>query len=375
MQYVKSTIKHKIQIPVIEAGIKAVTEDYKNLNKYTYYLLNLLFEGKDIDYIADVTQFNKWQIENEIENLLKYGLADMDADSFVISDLGREVIKRSKEINNFNERNEKVLIDKFTGAVLKYDADYKVVENRKYTVIKDIYKNVNPSNSKEYFVENYGASFEDVDTEDIDIELNLKNEYWIEIDTANFKSMIEKDEADGILTRSELNQYSCDNGKDEQALDSLLVKGIIYKINVNYENKDLNMYRSSIDSLKEINEIDNSLLSDKGRRLIELYEEEENLNSYSRPVYFDSISGFFNITGEFSSDKVKRNSMALKFNEIIKFDDLNEDIIRKITGFLNNEIEKILNNNEYNVIFELEKELEVVKEVDYREIYKGAGLC
>lgn len=373
--YVNSKIKQKIQIPVIEAEIKAVTEDYKNLNKYTYYLLNLLFEAKDTEYIADITQFNKWQIENELKNLLKYGLAIMEGNSFVISDLGREVIRRSKEINNFNERNEKVLIDKLTGAVLNYNADYEVIENRKYTVIKDIYKNVNPSNSKEYFIKNFGNSFEDINVEDIDIELNLKKEYWIEIDIENFKCLIEKDEADGRLRKSDLNHYSCDAEKDTQVLDNLLVKGNIYKINVNYENKNLNSYRSSITSLKEINEFDNSLLSDKGRTIIKLYEEEERLNSYSKPLYFDSISGFFNTTGEFSSDKVKRNSMTIKLDERIKFEDLNEDNIRKMTSFLNEEIEEILNGNEYNIIFELEKEFEIIKEVDYREIYKGAGLC
>lgn len=375
MTYIKSTVEQKIKIPVIEAEIKVLTDDYKNLNKYTYYLLNLLFESKNIDYIADITKFNRWQIENELEILSKYGLVHNEEDNYLISNLGKEVIKRSREINVFNERKEKVLIDKLTGAILNYNAEYKKIDDKKYTIVKDIFKNINPSNSKEYFFENYCNYFNDIDIEDIDVELTLKDEYWIEFRINNYKAIIEAKEADGILRKNEIELYSSDNEEELNVLDNLIVKGILYKINVSYENENINGYRNSINSLKEISAIDETLLSDKGKYLLGLHEQEEKLNSCSKPIYFDSISGFFNNTGDFSSDKVKRNSMTIRLDKIIQFKDLYEDNIKKISGFLDKDIGEVLNQNRYKVKYELENEFEVTKEVDYRELYKGVGLC
>lgn len=375
MNYLKSNSKEKIKIPVIEAEIKVITEDYKNLNKYMYYLLNLLYEGKTIEYIAEIIKFNKWQIENELESLSKYGLVHNEDDRFRISPLGKEVINRSREINSFNERKERILIDKLTGSILRFNGNYEVVKDRVYRVVKDTYKNINPTNSKEFFLENYCDEFKNIKVEDIDIELNLKEEYWIEFEIVNHKTALEVIEASGIIFGNEKDIGTLDEGKYNDLVDKLIVKTKLYKINYKFENTDLNIYRHSIDSLKQIQLLDEELLSAKAKNLINLYEEEKLLNSNCKTLFIDSVSGMFNDTGKYSSHRIRRNSMTIEMKEFIAFKDISENQIKSIIIFLNEQLKGFIGDGRYKINYSLEEELIVNKEISHEVIYKGAGLC
>lgn len=377
MNYVKSAYIQKIQIPVIEAEINLVTTDYKNLNKYTYFLLNLLYDGNSIECIEELTQFNRWQIENELEVSSKYGLVSKSEHEFLISNLGIDVIKRSREIDIFNNRKEKVLIDKLTGAILKKDANYKKVHNRNYKVVKDNYKNINPCNSKEYFIDNYGAQFEEVNIEEIDIELILGEEYWIEFEISNFKTVIEYEEANGIsnIKIKSKDIYCIENIESCYDLDKLIIRGKVYKINYRFENSELNMYRHSIDSLKQLSILDNELLSDKAKNIIDLYEEELMLNERVNLIYFDSISGLFNNTRNLSNEKIRRKSMAIELNEIIKFEDISEGHLIGMINILDEKLKFKLESGRYKLNYSLVDEIAVTKEVPHEIIYEGVGLC
>lgn len=375
MNYLKSNSKEKIKIPVIEAEIKVITEDYKNLNKYTYYLLNLLYEGKTIEYIAEIIKFNKWQIENELQLLSKYGLVDNEDNEFIITSLGKDVINRSREINSFNEKKEKILIDKLTGSVLRFNGNYEIVRDRVYRVVKDTYKNINPTNSKEFFLDNYYDEFKNINVDEIDIEFNLKDEYWIEFEIVNYKTALEVMEAGGIIFGNEKNLGTLDEGKYNNLVDKLIVKTKLYKINYNFENTDLNIYRHSIDSLKQIQLLDEELLSAKAKNLINLYDEEKSLNAQCKALFIDSVSGMFNDTGEYSSHRIRRNSMAIEMKEFIDFKDISENQIKSIIIFLNEHLKEFIDNDKYKINYNLEEEIIVNKEISHEVIYEGVGLC
>lgn len=168
-----------------------------------------MYEKKSVQYISEITKFKKEQIENEIAFLVKYGLVsyNQELDLYLLSDLGESIVTKIDEIDLFNSKNIKVLIDKYTGAVIKYRDDLVKVEGGYYKIVKDTYKNLNPVNSKRFFKENYNYYFTKSSLEDLDVELYLEDEYWIEIGIDKLRGFIDIDIADGFINNEKVYKF------------------------------------------------------------------------------------------------------------------------------------------------------------------------
>lgn len=378
MLYVNLKKKQVIKLPVAEAEFKINTADTKNLNEYTYYLLSVLKEEKTIDYIADIVKFKRNQIENELRSLEKYELVQNKGEDYTLTDIGYNVVYTIDEAKKFNLRNEKVLIDKYSEAILNYNDDLKVIEGKPHRFAKDKYKNISPVNSKSYFEKKYLDNFDYIDSEEIDIELKLGKEYWIEVEASCVRCLINKKDVKGIISVgnsivSEIGEISmldeileeCDKDR----IRSLLCRGVVYKVKIDIRDKKLDKYRSMLENLNQLNKFDNELLSDKAidilYRAIKEEKVQENITKY---IYIDSISGVYTNENNFENSKVRGSVIDLTSN-FSEYDIPSDEIANIIHNLEDEDLD------EYTIEHKVVGKIEVVKEVPYKVLYGGTGLC
>ena len=328
MGYAVLNNNQKIKIPVIEAYMKITTADEKNLNEYNRLILKMLKDKRDLCYIEEIVKFKKIQIENELKSLEKYKLIENINVEYILSELGMNLISKIEEVENFNKRKEKVLIDKYSEAILKYNDNLKMEKGNTYRISKDKYLNINPVNSKAYFKKEYSEEFEFIDIDDIDIEINLGTEYWIEINLNTVKYFIDKEKIKGHLkniskscdieNEKELNEY-CENNR----LRNIQCIGNVYKIDIDPYDKKNNNYKEIINEIKKIYNFDKKLLSDNGVEIIDRENKEQEVkNILTATIYVDSITGAF--TDSYIEEKTKKRGSVIHLNSNV---DLNEDNI------------------------------------------------
>lgn len=376
MDYAILNRAQKIKIPVMEACMKITTADEKNLNNYNRFILKFLKDNKDVSYMQEILKFRRTQIENELKALQKYKLVEFVDEKYILSELGLSLISKIEEVESFNERKEKVLIDKYSEAILNYRTDLKIVKGKNYKISKDKYMNVNPVNSKDYFEKKYADEFKFIDIDDIDIEIELVKEYWIEIDVNTIKYFIDKNEIKGYLSNisnlfsiedKELINY-CENNR----LRDIQCIGIIYKINVIPYDIELDKYRDIIENLNIIQNFDENLLSNRGIDVINRKKNEEKMKEIlGSSIYLDSVTGAF--TDLYKEEEIKKGGNSVYLDSNIN---LSQDDIEYIVNLLySDEIKKLKNENcTYYFKYSFEK-LEVIKNIPFNILYGGNGLC
>lgn len=373
MGYLKLKNSIKLKIPVVEAKIKVHSEDSKNFNKYSQYILKLLYEKKSVEYISQITKFKKEQIENEIIFLIKYGLVNNnELDSYSLSEIGERIVTQIDEIDSFNSKNIKVLIDKYTGAVIKYSDDLVKVDGGIYKIVKDTYRNLNPVNSKRFFEENYNYYFTKSNLEELDIELYLGSEYWIEIEFDKLCELIDVDSVNGIVRNGQVEFIQEGDSEklliqdEEDGIKSLVIKGTVYKFKLIIRDESLNKYRNYIDKIRDLNELDETLVTANAKAIMNRFYLEENLNKELRSIFFDSISGIFT-----SKDIVFENTTRgnnCKISPIVKFDSLGTEQMRGIMKICFPNISEAMDIN-FDLRYELESEIDVFRKIPTSLIY------
>lgn len=376
MDYAILNRAQKVKIPVIEAYIKITTADEKNLNNYNRFILKFLKDNKDVSYMQEILKFKKSQIEDELKALQKYKLVEFVDEKYILSELGLSLISKIEEVEIFNKRKEKVLIDKYSEAILNYRNDLKIVKGNNYKISKDKYMNINPVNSKDYFEKKYLDEFKFINIDDIDIEVELGKEYWIELDISTIKYFIDINGIKGYLNNIS-NLFSIEDKElinycEHNRLRDIQCVGTIYKINVIPYDIELDKYRDIIENLNIIEKFNKDLLSNKGIEIINRKKNEEKMKEFlSSSIYLDSVTGAFTDLYEEEEIKKRGNSIHLDSNV-----NLSQDDIEYIVNLLyTDEIKKLKNQNcTYYFKYSLEK-LEVIKNIPFNIFYGGNRLC
>ena len=375
MSYIELKNAINIKIPVIEAQLMVCSDDSNNFNKYSQFILKLLYEKRTVEYISEITKFKKEQIENEIEFLIKYGMLNekQDSDIYSLTDVGIKIVTQIDEIDSFNRRNIKVLIDKYTGAVIKYRNDLVKVDGGIYKIVKDTYKNLNPVNSKRFLLQNYNEYFSDSTIEDLDVELNLYSEFWVEIKLYKLRELVDYRNSIGYFKLPELNFILEGNSEElleqdeEDGIKSLVIKGIVYKFKLKVCDENLNIYRNYIDKIIDLNKLDENLITENAKNIMNRFYLEESINKeLNRPIYLDSVSGIITMKDPEIKGTVRGNICTIE--PIVKIEKLSEAHLKSIikTSF-NNVIEAVDNN--FTVKYELIDEIEVIKKIPTSLIY------
>lgn len=367
----------KSKIPVIEAYINVTSEDSSNFNKYSLYILKLVSKEKKIDYIEEVTKFKKEQIESELEILKSYGLIKKERENYEITQIGYQLVNQINEINQFNKKKIKVLIDKSTGLIIEYKDNYEKISKETYRFVKDTYNNLNPVNSKKFFKEHYESLFKNSDIEYIDIEIKLsQEEYWIERYITNITSLLDYEKSVCYLSspkigiqEDEVSEADLLLEEENMGISSRQISGIICKVKFELQDLSLNKYRKVKEELYNLSVENNELLSEYAIQIIEKFNFEDKLNKeIEREIYFDSISGC--ITFEHSDVNIKKYQNLINVEPIIDFNNLTDKCKFDILKICFKDILKDIDNNDYKLKCEIQ-ELKVVKEVPYEILYRG----
>lgn len=375
MSYIELKNAINIKIPVIEAQLMVCSDDSNNFNKYSQFILKLLYEKKTTEYIAEITKFKKEQIEDEIEFLIKYGMVnkEQDVDIYSLTDVGIKIVTQIEEIDSFNRRNIKVLIDKYTGAVIKYRNDLVKVDGGIYKIVKDTYKNLNPVNSKRFLLQNYNEYFSNSNIKDLDVELNLYSEFWIEIKLYKLREFVDYKNSIGYFNLQELNFILEDNSEklleqdEEDGIKSLAIKGIVYKFKVNVSDENLNIYRNYIDKIMDLNELDENLITENAKSIMNRFYLEENINKeLNRPIYLDSVSGVITMKEPKIEGQATGNICTIE--PIVKIEKLSEVYLKSVIKHAFNNVIEAVDNN-FTVKYELIDEIEVIKKIPTSLIY------
>lgn len=375
MSYIQLRDAINIKIPVIEAQLRVHSEDSNNFNRYSQFVLKLLYERKTIEYISEVTKFKKEQIENEIEILIKYGLVvkEQGNDIYSLTDIGIKIVTQIDEIDSFNSRNIQVLIDKYTGAVIKYKDDLVKVEGGNYKIVKDTYRNINPVNSKRFLKDNYSNYFTNSTLEDLDVDLNLHNEFWIEMKLCKLRELINHSGSIGYFNFPELKVIPTSNSEEllvqneEEGIKPLVIKGSVYKFKLTVCDESLNKYRDYIDKIIALNDLGENLITENAKSIMNRFYLEQSINKeLNQIIYFDSISGIITLEEILFEKPVRGNVCTI--DPIIKMDRLGEDHLR---GIIKSAFKSVIEAIDSNFVVEYEflGEIDIYKKVPTDLIY------
>lgn len=341
-----------IYCPIRKATLKIGSEELDQMNEFTKYILYILGKKYTIDNISNILELSEYIIMEEVEYIIKIGLAIKKDGKFILTELGEKYYKLIEFLNIF-KNSIKANVNCFNGLI--YDDSKDLIEETncnnefyklKIKIIKDLYKNKNISNSKEYFIKKYSYIINKYlskeELEKVYVNVNFEEgDYYQEIyiDTASSIKNIYTEEE--ILTH-----------------DMVLVHPVIqFKFEIKI--KKLDNYRYILPTLKKICEFQNDLLSATSYNLFDLEKEEEDINYSQETYYYDILTkDVSNSIGE---------TVNLKEGSSIRIKNYEEEKVE----ISKKEIEKLFNNKPW---FEINKIEINIHELEKKEYYEPINL-
>ncbi len=373
MEYIIPKEAQRYRLPILEAYLKVSSQESSNLNRYNQYLLELLYKNKSIDYICDITKFKQSQVEDELLTLVAYDMVEMSQTdgTYTLTKLGTSIVKGLEEVEKFNKEHIKVLIDKNSGTIICDDVEYLHEKENSYRIkiVKDIYRNLNPANAKNLLIDEFETWFEHIECEDLDVELELGEESWVEVNSNVVVPFVEEGDAvctlqmPGIdIVKDDLNLDEIMELNEKQGVNPVCVEGVVYPIYFKVKNYSIDQYREHIALIKQLGEIDDELLSGKSVNIIKAYEIEQHINSeILKTVYVDGISGRITLHEPLKEKKLVRNPLAM--DTIFKMENIKEDTLKKIAKGVFKELEIYLVDNQLIIEHEVGAAIKVRKEL------------
>lgn len=278
----------EIYLPVMEVKIYCHSKIIDDMGAFTRIVLENIGDNVSIDDFVDVIQLKKEIVEEEIEYLSDHGL--IDKDKLSLTELGKEYYSVIKCINQFETIGFDAYIDLHNGDVLPLDGKYTFIEKDAVSnneMVMDIkvsevfFRNDNYQNSKE-IVQEYIVS------NGILNESYMGSLYTtLKIGPKGYFKLI-------------IDDYQKYDGNNIGPFLSIRIPLGVYYFQKYYKNLD--GFRTILDTLEKVKIFDESLLSKKSSSLLEVYfaEKEEPLISQAFDLY-----SLVTMTGTDSCDYVE----------------------------------------------------------------------
>lgn len=328
--------KLKVYCPIMKAGLCVNSTLIEQMGEFTQFILYSLGKGFNTNDINKTIELDEYLIREEVFHLEKWGLVENNKYCYILTELGKSYFKIIEFVECINNLSIEVQINCFNGDIMEDDGVIVSedlcddnIQKLRVDVVKELYQNKNCGNSKEFFVdrfesdiyEKFNLSEDEIDS--INVSLNYKK--------GNLYKLLYIDELDTIDMI--LNREECKGEGANGEADISIVRQVV-KLKINIKNQQLERYRYTLDTLKNINIFDSDLLSIKAKNIIELWKEEQMLQNNLDDVFFDTetkqlITGFVPNSGDFKLYKLNMprfyDVSELNYTELKKILNLNED--------------------------------------------------
>jgi hypothetical protein len=326
--------------------------------RFTQFILYSLGKGFNIDDINITIELGEYLIREEIFHLEKWGLIESNELDFVLTELGKSYFKVIEFVEYINNSSTEVQINCFNGIIMENDGVIisedlceDSIQKLKVDIVKELYQNKNYGNSKEFFIDKFNF--------DIYEKFNLCED---EIDSINISLNYQKGSLYKLLYVDEIDTIDMAlNGEEvDDEVDISIVRQIV-KLKINLENQQLEKYRYTLDTLRNINIFDSELLSPKAKNIIDIWQEEQGLQNNLNDVFYDTA------TKQLITDFIQNSSKFKLYKlNLPRLYDVNE------LDYL--ELKNILNLDEnYKVQFVEEAVLNFYNNVNSKYLQKEIG--
>lgn len=301
MYAVKLAEPIKVFVPVLKAGIRITSDQADELSQFSQFIIFSLGIGEKFGEVERVTRLDPKVIKEEMAYLMKIGLLTSTA-NFTETDLtshGRELFEVILTIDSFNEREEQVLINCVTGQLELYqepigDCKHNHFEQEeeiylKEKIVRELYQNQSPFNSKEFLFEHYDFSgMNEGQKEDIQVALYYEQDtYYVEKEIAFIPS------PGGHASDSDGQQLLdiTDTLRQDDGESFVYISREPHEVKLDLELESLDKHRPVIDTLSKLRVFDHELISSKSIELLEAFERERAFKEKQNNFYYDPLTG------------------------------------------------------------------------------------
>ena len=303
MKYIELEDPIYIYCPVMKADIEVTSDEIEKINKLDRFILFSVKKGKGMNMVTDITLLKQKIIEEEFDYLEKTGLIKKDEyEKFFLTKLGKRFETLISKIEKFNNKHLTVLINKYSGEIMDNEEvlTRKHIEENRYClpnrVLKLLYRNLDPSNSKDYlFQKGYFNNLNEKEREELHTKIFYKN--WDFFKKMSVNKIPIRLEENFCATIQDNNIFSNKEFSDLNPQRYIWLQRDYIKFKIIVDNIYLSKNKKLIDSLNEIYQKKEELLSKKGKIIIKLLQKVKQFNKKENIFYFDQFTGeiFFNI--------------------------------------------------------------------------------
>ncbi|WP_294185076.1 hypothetical protein [uncultured Clostridium sp.] len=331
-------LKQKLNVycPIMKAELYVNSTLIEQMGEFTQFILYSLGKGFNINDINKTIELDEYLIREEVFHLEKWGLVENNKCIYILTELGKSYFRVIEFVEYINNLSIEVQINCFNGDIMEDDGVIVSedlcddnIQKLRVDIVKELYQNKNCGNSKEFFVDRFESdiyekfNLSEDEIESINVSLNYQK--------GNLYKLLYIDELDTIdmILNREDGEREGANGE----VDISIVRQVV-KLKISIENQQLEKYRYTLDTLKNINIFDSDLLSIKAKNIIEIWKEEQMLQNNLDNVFFDTatkqlITGFVPNSSNFKLYKLNiprfYDISELNYIELKKILNLSED--------------------------------------------------
>ncbi|HDR4425394.1 hypothetical protein IQ781_06205 [Bacillus sp. N447-1] len=371
MQYnysVKLKNPRSVFCPVMKAEMSIHSEEVLEIGFFSKILIWAIGieKGYSKQEIAEITGMPLNIVDDEASYLSKIGLVEELDQPLNLTELGNSFYRKVVAVETFNDLKEQVLINCVSGEIIANNAN--IIKKQEISaneivlsqrIIPDLYGNLNPSNSKEFLLENFDLSplsLEEKSLLDVSLKLlfekDREKKVFIHFKTKHVPfilhgGMVNEVDGEQLVPREERPIM-------EETHSLLPFMYPMQKGKLRITNLLLDPYRYVLSTLDKLEQFEGGLISDKAVHLLELFQEEQRIqHQLSMEIYFDCVSGILTtaLDPSYRREKNIRNEVEILPN--YKIEDI---LIRDFAIVLENLTSLDVDNTDWELGFEVEEE-------------------
>ncbi len=345
-----------VYVPVLKAQLSVVSNKLDELSRFSQFILYAIGSGEDYDEILKVTQLGSIVIEEEMLYLMKIGLLTHE-ESLNLTSLtkhGQELFEIIVKVDAFNTRKEVVLINCLTGDLEALNNNELLNPNEidpnlvslKEKIIRELYQNQDPFNSREFVFEQYQFGVLDEEKkEDIHVEIRYGQDlFYLK---RGIKNVPIPDYQEAFFQLEPDTSFDFTKTDEEQTY--LFIERDFYKLNLSFSYNSLLKYRSVLSTLNRLQGFESDLISKKAANLLSLEKKEQELNQQDHSFYYDPVTGYCYLDcPNYPYVTKKTNTIDIKLPESYRSNQISGVDIFKVMGKFGHEEEKFPSSKRNN---------------------------
>lgn len=284
--------KKEVLIPIQIVEVTFYEKEETSLSLFQNFILEAIESGKGIDQIVKAILFPKNIVETEIVQMISQKLLIQEEETVSLSELSKKILMIARCVRSLNGEKKYVCINLMTGVIEAFENE-KIINYKDdsflFLLPKILERDIDGISLEENlsFFRNYMDSFAEMDENDIETVLSS---VFVEFKAVGKRKYMKKS----------LSRIPCaiggeifQNQNQDKDKDSIIAKGLLYKIEYEVESEIVKSKQSVLSELITINKHDSDLISDKGHHVLKLYEQCGDYNKQPLICFYDTISAQF----------------------------------------------------------------------------------